>query len=117
MEQVLNFFISNAFAADAVAPATAQQSTMSLVMMVVIFFAFVYFAIWRPQNKRAKEQQALLTSLAKGDEIVTGGGLLGRITKVSDLYVVLALNNNVEVVLQKSSVVGVLPKGTLKAIE
>ena len=116
MEQLLNFFVPNAYA-DAAA-ASPQGGGMSLIMMFAIFFIFAYFAIWRPQSKRAKEQQALLSSLAKGDEVVTVGGLLGRISKMTDQYITLSVGvNNVEIVMQKSSVATVLPKGTLKSIE
>jgi preprotein translocase subunit YajC len=117
LESIGNFFISNAHA-DTSATAVAQQGGgMSLVLMFVIFFVFVYFTIWRPQSKRAREQQNLLTSLTKGDEVMTAGGLLGRITKLTDQYITLSVANNIELVMQKSSVVNVLPKGTLKAIE
>lgn len=116
-EQLLDFFISNAHA-DTLAPAGGQAGGgLSFVMMFVVFFVFIYFAVWRPQSKRAKEQQNLLSSLAKGDEVVTAGGLLGRITKMSDQYVSLAVANNVDIVMQKSTIVSVLPKGTLKSIE
>lgn len=119
MEQVLNFFVSNAYAdtAGSVASANPQGGGMSLLFMFVIFFAFIYFAVWRPQSKRAKEQQNLMSSLAKGDEIVTTGGLLGRIVKISDQYLIISPANEIEMVIQKSSVVSVLPKGTLKTLE
>lgn len=111
-------FISNAYADTAAgAAATPQQGGSSLIMMFVIFFVFIYFAIWRPQSKRAKEQRNLMSSLTKGDEVMTAGGLLGRITKMSDQYISLAVSANVEILIQKSSIVTVLPKGTLKSIE
>lgn len=115
MEPILSFFISNAYA-ESQTP-VAQGGGFSFVIMFIIFFLFIYFAVWRPQNKRAKEQQSLLSSLAKGDEVVTAGGVLGRIVKVSDPYIVLSIANNVDIVLQKSTVVTVLPKGTLKTLE
>jgi len=115
MEEIINFFISNAYAADTTAP--AQGGGFSLIIMFAVFFLFIYFAVWRPQAKRAKEVQNLLGSLSKGDEVLTSGGVLGRITKLSDQYLTVAIANNVEVVMQKSSVVNILPKGTLKAIE
>lgn len=115
MEQLLGFFVTNAYADTAAA--APQGGGMSLVMMFAIFFLFAYFAIWRPQSKRAKEQQNLMSSLAKGDEVVTVGGLLGKITKVSDQYITLSISSNdVEIVLQKSSVATVLPKGTMKSV-
>lgn len=116
MEQVFSFFVSNAYADTA--GASPQGGGMSLVMMFAIFFVFAYFAIWRPQSKRAKEQQTLLSSLAKGDEVVTAGGVLGKISKITDQYITLSVGaNNVEIVMQKSSVATILPKGTLKSIE
>lgn len=119
MDQILNFFISNAYA-DSLGPLSgggSQGGGFSFIIMFAVFFLFIYFFIWRPQNKRAKEQQNLLDSLAKGDEVITAGGLLGRISKISGQYITLAVANNVDMVLQKSSVVGVMPKGTLKTIE
>ncbi|TAK74036.1 MAG: preprotein translocase subunit YajC, partial [Gammaproteobacteria bacterium] len=85
--------------------------------MFAIFIFFVYFAIWRPQNKRAKEQQMMLASLAKGDEVVTAGGIVGRIDKIMDKHILLSVANNVGIVMQKSAVVSILPKGTLKSFE
>lgn len=111
------FLISNAYA-DPVGVAPAQQGGgMSFVVMLVIFVVFMYFAVWRPQSKRARETQQLLSSIAKGDEVMTAGGLLGRVTKLSDQYVSLAVSGDVEIMMQKSSIVSVLPKGTLKSIE
>jgi preprotein translocase subunit YajC len=117
MEQISNFFISSAYADTPSVAAGPQGGGLSLVMMFVIFFVFVYFTIWRPQSKRAREQQNLLSSLAKGDEVMTAGGLLGRISKMTDQYITLAVANNVEILMQKTSIVNVLPKGTIKAVE
>lgn len=116
LEQITNFFISTANAADA-ASVPAQQSGMSMLLMFGIFFVFIYFAIWRPQSKRAKEQQNLMSSLTKGDEVMSAGGILGRITKIDEQYITLTIANNVDIIVQKSSVVTVLPKGTLKSLE
>ena len=74
----------------------------------------MYFFILRPQTKRAKEQRELINNLAKGDEVVTSGGLSGKITKISDDFISLAISDNVEVQMQKNAVTAVLPKGTLK---
>lgn len=119
MEQLLNFLIPSAHADVAAVPGVAAQQGggLSFVMMFVIFFVFIYFAIWRPQNKRAKEQRNLLDSLAKGDEVMTAGGMYGRINKMTEQSVSLTIANNVDIVMQKSSVVSVLPKGTLKSME
>lgn len=112
-------FISNAYADTVATAATTapQQGGPSFVMMFVIFGLFIYFAVWRPQSKRAKEQRNLMSSIAKGDEVMMAGGLLGRITKMTDQYISLAVSANVELLMQKSSIVAVLPKGTLKSIE
>jgi preprotein translocase subunit YajC len=107
--------ISTAYAQSA-APAQ-QGGGFSFLIMFAIFFVFIYFFMWRPQSKRAKEQQNLMSSIAKGDEVMTAGGLLGKVVKVSGQYVTLSVAENVDIVMQKSSVVSVLPKGTLKNIE
>jgi preprotein translocase subunit YajC len=93
-----------------------QGGGFSFLLPVVVFFIFIYFFMWRPQSKRAKEQQSLMESLSKGDEVMTAGGLLGRIGKISGQYVTLTVAENVDIAIQKSSVVSVLPKGTLKTI-
>lgn len=115
LDTLTGFFITNAHAADAAAPAQ-QGGGLSFMLMIAVLFLFMYFAMWRPQSKRAKEQRALLNALTKGDEVVTAGGILGKITKVSDAYVVLELADKVEITMQKSSIVTALPKGTLKSI-
>ena len=111
----MSFFISEAFAEGAAQAPQAPSPWINLVLlggMVVIF----YFLLWRPQSKRQKEHLALVSSLNKGDEVITGGGLLGKITKVSDDFVTVEIASNVSVNVQKGSVTAVLPKGTIKAI-
>jgi len=115
-DTISSFFISNAYAATAATPAQSPQSNFSFFIMMAVLIFFMYFAIWRPQSKRAKEQRNLLTSLAKGDEVLTTGGLLGTLTKITDNYVVVMLTENVEVTMQKASIVAALPKGTLRSI-
>jgi preprotein translocase subunit YajC len=116
IDSLLNFFITPAHA-DAMAPAgPSAASSLSLPIMLVFFIVFLYLTVWRPQSKRAKEQANLLNSITKGDEVVTVGGLVGKVTKISQTYIVLALNDSVEVTMQKSSVSTVLPKGTMKSI-
>ena len=99
----------------AAAPAGGGQWTMFLFLggFALIF----YFLIFRPQSKRRKEHQALVSGLAKGDEVVTAGGIAGSVTKVEDDFVKLAIANNVEIRIQKSSVGASLPKGTLKSLD
>jgi preprotein translocase subunit YajC len=116
MDLLFNLLIPVAYA-DTPANAAPQGGGFSFIIIMVAFFLFIYFAIWRPQSKRAKEQQSLLSSLTKGDEVITSGGILGKITKITDQYLTLNVSNNVDITLQKSSVLTVLPKGTLKSIE
>jgi len=103
--------ISNAYAADAAAQGGSMFSMLPLFLLIVVF----YFLILRPQQKRNKEQQAMMAALQKGDEIVTNGGLLGRVQKVNDNNVSLEIAENVVVQVQKAAVQTVLPKGTLKS--
>lgn len=105
--------ISPAYAEGGAAPADAGIFNLVLLAGFVVIF---YFLMWRPQAKRAKEHKNLIASLAKGAEVVTGGGVLGKVSKVDDNYVVLEVAENVEMKFQKSSVTAVLPKGTLKSI-
>ncbi len=110
----MSFFISDAVAA---AGAPSQGSPYPLVIMLVVFGLIFYFMILRPQQKRAKEHKKLMDSIAKGDEVLTSGGLVGRVTKVSDTgYVSIALNETNEVVIKRDFVAAVLPKGTMKAL-
>ncbi len=108
----MDFFISNAMAADA-GPAGGG---LQLVFMVAIFFGIMYFMIIRPQRKRQKEHQAIIDNVGKGDEVVTNGGILGKVLKVDEHYMVIEVANNVELKLQKVALHAVLPKGTIKAI-
>jgi preprotein translocase subunit YajC len=84
--------------------------------MLGLFIVIFYFLLWRPQAKRQKEHKALMASLNKGDEVVTVGGVAGKITKVTDDFVVVEVADNVELKVQKSSVSATLVKGTLKQI-
>lgn len=104
--------ISNAYA-QAAAPGSG--GVMEFLPLVILVFIF-YFLILRPQQKRAKEQKIMLGGLQKGDEIVTSGGVLGRVTKVGEHYVSVEIADNVTVQVQKSTIQTVLPKGTIKSI-
>ena len=88
----------------------------SPVVLMIGMLAVMYFLMIRPQMKRAKEQKQMLEALQKGDEVVAAGGLLGRITKLSDNYINLEIAPNTEITVQKAAVQVVLPKGTLKSI-
>jgi preprotein translocase subunit YajC len=104
--------ISNAFAQTAAAGST-EASLLSFLPLVAMFVV-LYFIMIRPQMKRQKEHKAMIEALAKGDEIVTAGGLLGKVSKLGDSMLHVELAHGVEVQLQRSAVVQVLPKGTLK---
>jgi preprotein translocase subunit YajC len=109
-------FISSAFAQTAPAAAGGGDMLSSLGSMLPLLLMFVvlYFVMIRPQMKRQKEARAMLEALAKGDEVATAGGLLGKINVLGDQYLSLEIANGVEVKVQRSSVVQVLPKGTIK---
>jgi preprotein translocase subunit YajC len=108
-------FISNAYAQTA-ADATGLGSNLTSFLPLVLMFVVMYFLMIRPQQKRAKEQKAMMDALAKGDEVVTTGGVLGRVSKVTDVYVTVEIAANTEIVVQKSAITMLLPKGTLKAL-
>ena len=103
----MNFLISNAYAQGA----PAADPFGFLLPMVVIFGAF-YFLLIRPQQKKQKAHSALITALKVGDEVLTAGGLLGKVTGVSDHYAIVSISENTEIKIQKSSVSQVVPKGT-----
>ena len=86
------------------------------LLPILLMFVVLYFLMIRPQMKRAKEHKAMIEALQKGDEVVTAGGLVGRVSKIGDNYVSLQVADNVEVVVQRASVQMVLPKGTLKTL-
>ena len=109
----MSLFISTAHAAG---EATQQPSLMANLLMIAVFIAIFYFLIWRPQSKRAKEHRALIESLGVGSEVVFAGGLMGKITKIEGDFAVVELNRGMEVKIQRSSVISVLPEGTLNNI-
>ncbi len=110
----MDFFISAAYAQDGAAP---QQSVIFNVIFIGGMFVLFYLILWRPQSKRAKEHRELVSSMAKGDEVLTSGGLLGKITKVTDDYVTIEVAQGVELNMQKASISAALPKGTIKSIQ
>ena len=109
-------FISEAFAQAAPAAGGAESFLGSLggMLPLVLMFVVLYFVMIRPQMKRQKEHKAMIDALAKGDEVVVGGGLIGKVSKMGETFVHVEVANGVEVQVQRSSVVQVLPKGTFK---
>ena len=104
--------ISNAYA-QAAAPG-GPMSTLTGLLPIILMFVVLWFLMIRPQMKRAKELKAMVAALAKGDEVIIGGGIAGRIAKVGENYITLEIADKVEIQVQKPSVVTILPKGTLK---
>ena len=107
--------ISSAFAQTA--PAAAEggfQSSLMSMLPLVLMFVVLYFVMIRPQMKRQKEHRAMIDALAKGDEVATAGGVLGKVTRLGDTYLGVEIAGGVEIQVQRSAVVQVLPKGTIK---
>jgi preprotein translocase subunit YajC len=109
-------FISSAIAQTAPAAAAGgdMQSSLMSMLPLVLMFVVLYFVMIRPQMKKQKEHKAMIDALAKGDEVVTAGGVLGKVSKVGESYVGLEVANGVEIQVQRSAVVQVLPKGSYK---
>lgn len=119
MKAIQTLFITLLALSPGLAFAQDGGQGMSVIGQVIFFAGFIlifYLLIWRPQSKRAKEHKALMSGLDKGDEIVTSGGVAGKITKVTDDFLVVEIAENVEVKVQKVAVAAALPKGTLKDI-
>ncbi len=107
----MSFFISDAMAQESAA-ATGPGAS-NLIFLVVMFVAF-YFVLLRPQMKRAKEHKKMTQTLSKNDEVVTSGGLVGRVHKIDDNFITLQIAEGVKVQLQRSAVTSMLPKGSFK---
>ncbi len=108
--EILDFFIASAHAQDATTPG----GLMSFLPLIIIFVIF-YFLLIRPQMKRAKEHKKLVADLGNGDEVVTNGGLLGRITDVGESFITVELADNVQIKVQRHAISNVMPKGTIKS--
>lgn len=112
----MSFLIPAAYA-DAAAPAAAGPAGTGFEWVFLVgFLVIFYLMIWRPQAKRNKEHKNLLSSLQKGDEVVTSAGIAGKVLKVAEDFVVVEVADNVELKFQKGAIAATLPKGTLKAI-
>jgi preprotein translocase subunit YajC len=111
----MSFFISDAHAQAA---GGAQSGGFEMIIMLLVFGLIFYFLLYRPQAKRVKEHKSLVSSLSKGDEVLTQGGIVGKIIKVSEEkdFIEISLNESNNIVVQKAAVTAVLPKGTMKAI-
>lgn len=111
----MSLFISTAHAAAAPAPA---GGVMEMMIMLAVFGLVFYFMIYRPQAKRVKEHKSLMSALSKGDEVLTQGGIVGKIVKVSDEkdFIVVSIAEGTEVTVQKGAINAVLPKGTMKSL-
>ncbi len=108
-------FISSAFAQTAPAAGGGDMmSSLGSMLPLVLMFVVLYFVMIRPQMKRQKEARAMIEALAKGDEVATSGGVLGKITQIGDQYLTVEIAKGVEVQMQRSAVVQVLPKGAIK---
>lgn len=106
----MDFFISNAYAQGA-----PEANPFGFLLPMLVIFAAFYFLLIRPQQKRQKAHTQLVSGLAVGDEVLTAGGILGKVTAVSDHYATLHIADNVEIKIQKSTVSAVVPKGTMDA--
>jgi preprotein translocase subunit YajC len=108
-------FISSAFAQTAPAAGGGDMmSSLGSMLPLVLMFVVLYFVMIRPQMKRQKEARAMIEALAKGDEIATSGGILGKITQIGEQYLTIEIAKGIEVQIQRSAVVQVLPKGAIK---
>ena len=109
--------IPTAYAATATATSVSgapHNPVMSTITMLLIFGLFIWFFMWRPQTKRAKQHRELMSSLQSGDEVVTNGGIYGKLSLIEETFVNLKIADNTEIRLLKSSIANVIPKGTLK---
>jgi preprotein translocase subunit YajC len=112
----MSFFLSDAYAQAAPATAPGGADALMQYLPLVLIFVVFYFVLIRPQSKRAKEHTKMVSTLAKGDEVVTNGGLLGRITEVGENFVQIEVADAIQVKVQKQAIASLMPKGTLKSL-
>lgn len=108
------FFISEAFAQTAPAATGGVENSLLSLAPLALMFVLLYFIMIRPQMKKQKEHKAMIDALAKGDEVVIGGGVIGRVAKLGDSFIHLEVANGVELQVQRGAIIQVLPKGTFK---
>jgi len=106
----MNFFISDAMAAE------AQGDPLTSFLPLIVIFVIFYFLLIRPQSKKAKQHKQMVGALAKGDEVVTNGGLLGKIAKVGDNFIEIEVADGVNLKVQRQAVASLMPKGTIKEL-
>lgn len=109
-------FISNAYAQTAPAADPGLMGSLTTFLPLILMFVVMYFLMIRPQQKRQREMKAMMEALTKGDEVVTAGGIVGRVSKVTDAFVTIEVAAGTEILVQKNAVTTLLPKGTLKAL-
>ena len=112
----MSFFISDALAEAAPAAAGQADPLVSLILPIGLVVLFYFFLI-RPQSKRHKEHKAMITELQKGEEIVTTGGLLGKVTSIGENFITLEISKDVSINIQKNAVQSIMPKGTIKELQ
>jgi preprotein translocase subunit YajC len=110
MEFLMDFLIAPAWAQDG-----STGGTLASFLPLILIFVLFYFLLIRPQQKRQKEHQQMVTALSAGDEVVSGGGLLGKVTEVGEQFVTVEIASNVSVKLQKHTISSIVPKGTVKS--
>ena len=113
----MSFFISQAYAENGAAGSQAGGDPMMSMLFFIGMIVIFYFLLIRPQQKRAKEHRKMVEAIGKGDEVVTNGGILGKVIDVSEQYMTVEIADNVQVIVQRSAVANVLHKGSLKAAE
>ena len=113
---LLDFFITPAHAQAAAPPGGLFGGDLVSFLPMIVIFALLYFMMIRPQQKKAKETRAMLAALQKGDEVVTAGGIVGKISKLGDQYATIEIANGVEMNVQRGAVAQLLPKGTIKSL-
>ncbi|OGT34225.1 MAG: preprotein translocase subunit YajC [Gammaproteobacteria bacterium RBG_16_51_14] len=109
---MFEFFINNAWAQET----PSQGGGLFSLLPLIVLFAVFYFFLIRPQMKQAKEHRQLVEGLSKGDEVITNGGLLGKIKQIGDNFIVLEIASDTEVKVQRQSISAIMPKGTLKTL-
>ena len=114
--RLISTFILLLTSTVAMANPAAAQNTSGQIAMLMVFVAIFYFLIWRPQSKRAKQHSQLIKNLSEGDEVVTTGGIIGKITKIADGFLTVEIAPNTSVKMQRQAVTSALPKGTLAAV-